>query len=57
LAADAVIMDENAVLGPVDPLLGEYPAEVLSTSQFLIVKEKNQRRFDGLTNDVHDIFD
>jgi ClpP class serine protease len=26
LAADAVIMDENAVLGPVDPQLGGYPA-------------------------------
>ena len=26
LAADQVIMDENAVLGPVDPQLGEYPA-------------------------------
>ncbi len=26
LAADEVIMDENAVLGPVDPQLGEYPA-------------------------------
>ncbi len=26
LSADQVIMDENAVLGPVDPQLGEYPA-------------------------------
>jgi ClpP class serine protease len=26
LAADEVVMDENAVLGPVDPQLGEYPA-------------------------------
>ena len=26
LAADEVLMDENAVLGPVDPQLGEYPA-------------------------------
>lgn len=26
LAADAIIMDENAVCGPVDPQLGEYPA-------------------------------
>lgn len=26
LAADEIIMDENAVLGPVDPQLGEYPA-------------------------------
>lgn len=26
LAADEVIMDENAVLGPVDPQIGQYPA-------------------------------
>lgn len=26
LAADKVIMDENAVLGPVDPRIGEFPA-------------------------------
>lgn len=26
LAADEIIMDENAVLGPVDPQLGQYPA-------------------------------
>jgi ClpP class serine protease len=26
LAADEIVMDENAVLGPIDPQLGEYPA-------------------------------
>lgn len=26
LAADEIIMDENAVLGPVDPQIGQYPA-------------------------------
>ncbi|HEY3314328.1 MAG TPA: ATP-dependent Clp protease proteolytic subunit [Bacillota bacterium] len=26
LAADEIMMDENAVLGPVDPQIGEYPA-------------------------------
>ena len=26
MAADAIVMDENAVLGPVDPQIGEYPA-------------------------------
>lgn len=26
LAADEIVMDENAVLGPVDPQLGEFPA-------------------------------
>ena len=29
LAADEVAMDENAVLGPVDPRIGEYPAASL----------------------------
>ncbi|GAB4384013.1 MAG: ATP-dependent Clp protease proteolytic subunit [Salibacteraceae bacterium] len=29
LAADEIIMSENAVLGPVDPQLGEYPAPSL----------------------------
>jgi len=29
LAADEIIMDENAVLGPVDPQIGEYPAASL----------------------------
>ena len=29
LTADEVVMDENAVLGPVDPRIGEYPAASL----------------------------
>lgn len=29
LAADEILMDENAVLGPLDPQLGEYPAASL----------------------------
>lgn len=29
MAADEIVMDENAVLGPVDPQLGEYPAAAL----------------------------
>ncbi|MBO8138052.1 MAG: ATP-dependent Clp protease proteolytic subunit [Desulfotomaculum sp.] len=32
LAADEIVMDENAVLGPVDPQLGNYPAvSILNT--------------------------
>jgi|SRR5579863_66236 len=31
LAANEVVMDENAVLGPVDPQLGEYPAASILT--------------------------
>ena len=29
LAADEIVMDENAVLGPVDPQIGQYPAASL----------------------------
>jgi ClpP class serine protease len=32
LAADEIVMDENAVLGPIDPQLGEYPAVSIITA-------------------------
>ena len=31
MAADAIVMDENAVLGPVDPQLGQWPAASILT--------------------------
>lgn len=37
LAADEIVMDSHAVLGPVDPQLGEYPA----ASLVKLVKEKD----------------
>ncbi|MCL5075226.1 MAG: ATP-dependent Clp protease proteolytic subunit [Chloroflexi bacterium] len=44
LAADEIIMDENAVLGPVDPQLGEYPAvsllEVLAKKPIKEIEDK-----------------
>jgi len=43
LAADEVIMDENAVLCPVDPQLGEYPA----ASIVKIIDEKNKNRINA----------
>lgn len=39
LAADEIVMDENAVLGPVDPQLGNYPA--VSILKAIEQKEKN----------------
>jgi ClpP class serine protease len=40
LAADEIAMDENAVLGPVDPQLGRYPASsILSVTQIKDVNE------------------
>jgi ClpP class serine protease len=40
LAADEIAMDENAVLGPVDPQLGRYPAtSILTVTQIKDVNE------------------
>ena len=40
LAADEIVMEENAVLGPVDPQLGKYPAaSILTVSE---VKDINE---------------
>jgi len=45
LAADKIIMDENAVLGPVDPQIGQYPAvSILKT-----VSQKNKDKIDDET--------
>nr|WP_206707554.1 ATP-dependent Clp protease proteolytic subunit [Koleobacter methoxysyntrophicus] len=40
LAADEIIMDENAVLGPVDPQIGKYPA--VSILKVMQTKDKNK---------------
>jgi ClpP class serine protease len=40
LASDEIVMDENAVLGPVDPQLGEYPA--VSILNAIKLKDKNE---------------
>jgi len=40
LAADEIVMDENAVLGPVDPQIGEYPA--VSVLKITELKDKNE---------------
>ena len=40
LAANEIILDRNAVLGPVDPQLGEYPAA--SILQAVNAKDKNE---------------
>jgi ClpP class serine protease len=42
LAADEIIMDRNAVLGPVDPQIGEYPA----ASVLKAVEQPNPNRDD-----------
>ncbi|MDD3656481.1 MAG: hypothetical protein PHI72_06925 [Atribacterota bacterium] len=45
LAADEIIMDENAVLGPVDPQLGQYPA----ISILNVLKDKDRNEIDDET--------
>ncbi|WP_448590279.1 SDH family Clp fold serine proteinase [Thermodesulfobium sp.] len=45
LAADEIYLDENAVLGPVDPQLGEYPA----VSIIQAVREKGRENVDDRT--------
>jgi ClpP class serine protease len=40
LAADEIVMDENAVLGPIDPQIGQYPAA--SVLRVLATKDRNE---------------
>ena len=51
LAADELVMDCNAVLGPVDPQVGQFPASsILNT-----VKQKNINRVDDNTLIMADV--
>lgn len=51
LAADEIVMDCNAVLGPVDPQLGQYPA----ASILKVVQQKNVNRLEDNTLILADI--
>jgi len=51
LAADEILMDENAVLGPVDPQIGQYPA----VSILKVVKEKDINDIDDNTLILADV--
>jgi ClpP class serine protease len=51
LAADEIVMDENAVLGPVDPQLGEYPA----ASLLKVVEHKDVNEVDDKTLILADV--
>jgi ClpP class serine protease len=51
LAADEVIMDENAVLGPVDPQIGEYPA----ASILKMIEQKKTSKVDDETLILADV--
>ncbi|MDK2901009.1 MAG: hypothetical protein PWQ45_1599 [Thermosipho sp. (in: thermotogales)] len=51
LAADEIVMDENAVLGPIDPQLGQYPA----ASILSVVKKKDINEIDDQTLILADV--
>lgn len=51
LAADEILMDENAVLGPVDPQIGQYPA----ASILNVVASKDINKIDDETLILADI--
>ncbi len=51
LAADEIVMDRNAVLGPVDPQLGQYPA----VSILKVLERKNINEIDDETVILADI--
>jgi len=51
LAADAIVMDPNAVLGPVDPQVGRYPA----ASILAAVAEKDRNEVDDDTLILADV--
>jgi len=51
LAADEIVMDENAVLGPVDPQVGEHPASSILT----VLEQKNVNEISDETLIVADV--
>ncbi len=51
LAADEIVMDENAVLGPVDPQLGQFPA----ASILKVVDQKDVNEIDDQTLILADV--
>jgi ClpP class serine protease len=51
LAADEILMDPNAVLGPVDPQLGEYPA----ASILQVIQRKDVNEIDDRTLILADV--
>ncbi len=50
-AADEIIMDKNAVLGPIDPQLGEYPA----ASILRVAEQKNREEMEDRTLILADV--
>lgn len=51
LAADEIVMDENAVLGPVDPQIGQYPAASIVS----VLDQKDKNKIDDETLILADV--
>jgi|UniRef100_A0A7C3LUY9 ClpP class serine protease len=51
LSASRIVMDENAVLGPVDPQLGEFPA----ASILRVIEQKDRNEIDDKTLILADV--
>ncbi len=51
MAADELVMDENAVLGPLDPQLGQYPA----ASLIRVLEQKEMKDIDDQTLILADV--
>lgn len=51
LAADQILMEKNAVLGPIDPQVGSFPA----ASIIRVLKEKDKNRIDDKTFIMADV--
>ncbi len=51
LAADEIVMDENAVLGPVDPQIGQYPAASIVS----VLEQKDHNEIDDETLILADV--
>ncbi len=66
LAADEIVMDEHAVLGPLDPQLGRFPAASIISAvrrktvdhvddETLIMADQAEKALSQMKNDVYDL--
>lgn len=55
LSADEIYMDENAVIGPLDPQLGQFPTVYPASSILKVVKKKKMNEIDDRTLILADV--
>lgn len=49
VTADEIVMDPNAVLGPIDPQLPKFPGSVAAPSALRVAREKSRDEIDDAT--------